>query len=121
MLALYKWPCVYLPSGLGMTGGNGLYHCFTARNQKLGDFYSGFVDIFDQLYLHLGAMQSAPCGSVCLVATGIMQSAPLWVSLSVPRCGHDAVGSSGVSLSLGHTSGRRLACHAATSDMLSAC
>ena len=86
-----------------MTDGNGLYHRFTGRNQKLGDVYSGFVDIFDQPYLHLGAMQSAPCGSVCLVATEVMQSAPCGSVCLVLRCGHDAVGSSGVSLFLGHT------------------
>ena len=59
MLALYKWPCVYLLGGIGMTGGNGLYHAVTEGNTKLIIFSGGFVDIFDQLYFHLGAMQSA--------------------------------------------------------------
>ena len=57
MLALYKWPCVYLLGGVGVTGGSGLLHSFTAGNTKLGIFRVGFVDIFDQLYFHLGATQ----------------------------------------------------------------
>ena len=82
MPALYKWTCVYLLGGAGVTGCSGSLYSFTAGNTKLGVFYVNFLGTFDQLYFHLGAMQSTPCGSVCLVATGVMQSAPLWVSLS---------------------------------------
>ena len=65
-------PCFYLPGVLGMTDGSGLYHAVTESNTKLIDFSGGFVDIFDQLYFHLGAWQSTSV--FCQVATEVMQS-----------------------------------------------
>ena len=57
MLALNKWPCVYLLGGVGVTGCSGSFYFFTAGNTKLGVFRVSLVSTFDQLYFHLGAMQ----------------------------------------------------------------
>ena len=72
MPALYKWPCVYLLGGVGVTGCSGSLYSFTAGNTKLGVFYVNFLGTFDQLYFHLGAWQSTSV--FCQVATEVMQS-----------------------------------------------
>ena len=70
MCARNPWLCVYFFGWAGKNGGKEPVFIFSGRIPWLLVISPDVFGIWFHVYLHLGAMQSAPCGSVCLVATG---------------------------------------------------